>query len=359
MSKYPKGSFITVPNKEKLVGLKPSTQSLYVWLCNHINKDSTCFPSRRLLAKESGLKSVRTVDQHLKILVEVGLITKKAKAKNNLKQSNLYTVVANRKSESGEIVEQKLPIDKQATIEEVEQKLHEGGAKIALGGSANIAHRTQLSSLTQSNEPNPYILSGDDIYEDSSSLEEIENSEDEASSSSQLGKQEVVEDSKPSSVQPSTPEDRKWFKELFCRVMGCVIYPESSEKYNEEADEWGGEGEERWTTSELEVVQNMKVKEFMSRNSHEMAKRKLAWFWHYRNSKQGEWITNPTFTIFLAQEPNFSTGESEMFSAEAMASMNYPEMQGWSMRHVDYCEKDMFKDLRDKVKVEEKSQLKN
>lgn len=133
MTKYEKGSFITVPNRKKLAGLRPATQCLHTWLCCHANAEGDCFPSRKLLAKECGFKSARTVDKHMKILIDEGLVVKNSRTKNNVKQSNLYTVIITAEIETenkdGE-VEQNLPINKQGKIDEVEQILRKGVEQI-------------------------------------------------------------------------------------------------------------------------------------------------------------------------------------------------------------------------------------
>lgn len=93
--KYPKGSFINIPNVEHLSGKPTEMQTVYFWIVQHADKDGVCFPSRARLAKESGIKSVRTIDKYVKLLVDGGFITYTKRKKKNSKEytSNLYQVM--------------------------------------------------------------------------------------------------------------------------------------------------------------------------------------------------------------------------------------------------------------------------
>lgn len=90
--KYDKNQFTTVPNKDKHKGLSPYLQTLYMWLCNHSDKDMLSFPSRKTLAAECGM-SVRTLDRTMQELVTLGLIVKAARYNNNEQSTNFYEVV--------------------------------------------------------------------------------------------------------------------------------------------------------------------------------------------------------------------------------------------------------------------------
>lgn len=90
--KYQKGTFITVPNIQKLQELPPAAQALFMWLCSYADNDGVCFPSRKKLAHNLHC-SVRTIDAHLKILQELGFIEKTNRINNNEKQSNLYQLL--------------------------------------------------------------------------------------------------------------------------------------------------------------------------------------------------------------------------------------------------------------------------
>jgi DNA-binding MarR family transcriptional regulator len=87
------GTFATVP-VSSLAGLHPYAQVLYVWLCQHANKEHTCFPSIICLAKETGL-SRDSVIRYLDFLIKKGFVEKSKRTENNSQEfaSNLYTVI--------------------------------------------------------------------------------------------------------------------------------------------------------------------------------------------------------------------------------------------------------------------------
>lgn len=91
--KYKKGSFITVPNSDELMGLHSAAQCLFMWLCFHANQEGVCFPSRKRLSVLCSI-SLDTVDKMLKLLEAKELIIKTKRKKNELQnQTNLYEVI--------------------------------------------------------------------------------------------------------------------------------------------------------------------------------------------------------------------------------------------------------------------------
>lgn len=90
--KYEKGSFITVPNKEKLLGIDPQAQCLYLWLCYHANQSGECFPSIRRLSEETGMKK-DSVIKATKILLEKGILKKVTRKKGKENLTNVYEVI--------------------------------------------------------------------------------------------------------------------------------------------------------------------------------------------------------------------------------------------------------------------------
>jgi hypothetical protein len=90
--KYEKGTFITVPNIQRLQELPPTAQALFMWLCSYADKDGQCYPSRTVLAKNLHC-AVRSVDAHLAHLIEAGFIEKHNRVQGNEKQSNLYQIM--------------------------------------------------------------------------------------------------------------------------------------------------------------------------------------------------------------------------------------------------------------------------
>jgi len=85
---------MVVPNKNHLRGKPSEMQSIYFWLCDHINDDGNCFPSRTKIAKEAGC-GIRTVDKYLKQLVDEGFveITLRKKSGTQENMSSLYQVM--------------------------------------------------------------------------------------------------------------------------------------------------------------------------------------------------------------------------------------------------------------------------
>lgn len=89
--KYKKGTFITVPNRDVLFGIKGDTQSVYIWICRHADDDGICFPSINRLAKCSGVSKSRT-KKCIKELEEKKLITKEQRKNKDNYKSNLYQI---------------------------------------------------------------------------------------------------------------------------------------------------------------------------------------------------------------------------------------------------------------------------
>lgn len=87
--KYKKGTFITVPNRDVLYGMKGDTQSVYMWICRFTNDDGNCFPSIKKISECSGV-SARRVNNCIKELVSAGLMTKKNRKDGDTYISNYY-----------------------------------------------------------------------------------------------------------------------------------------------------------------------------------------------------------------------------------------------------------------------------
>lgn len=93
MARYEKGEFILTPNKNKLRGMKPQLQCLFMWLCEYSDiEDSTCYPSRKRLASDCGI-GLSTLDRSIKELEDAGLISKMNRYSDNEKLTNLYTIM--------------------------------------------------------------------------------------------------------------------------------------------------------------------------------------------------------------------------------------------------------------------------
>lgn len=102
MSKYEKGSFVTVPNKGHLAGIESYIQCVYLWICHFSDDDGTCYPSRTTLSACAGC-SVKSVDRAIDWLCSNGLL-KKATRKDTEKNRNLTNLYQMMEKEGGSIV---------------------------------------------------------------------------------------------------------------------------------------------------------------------------------------------------------------------------------------------------------------
>lgn len=91
MSKFEKGTFITVPNKDYLQKMTCNEMGVYLWLCAYTDDYGVCFPSRALLAQNTSLTK-KTVDKCIKSLILIGVLEKQERYKNNEQTSNLYQI---------------------------------------------------------------------------------------------------------------------------------------------------------------------------------------------------------------------------------------------------------------------------
>ena len=92
--KYSKGTFVVIPNKDYLKGMKPQVQTTFFWICEHSDENGICYPSRNKLAKEVGV-GIKIIDRALKELEDKNLIKKTTRKKENSKEnmSNLYQIM--------------------------------------------------------------------------------------------------------------------------------------------------------------------------------------------------------------------------------------------------------------------------
>lgn len=100
---YKPGTFILVPSKYLLKQVDAISQSIFLWLCDHIDRETnTCYPSIRRLAELSNV-SKNTVKDRIKKLENIGLIEKTIrKKKDGTNRSNLYMI----------LIDEKIPIKK-------------------------------------------------------------------------------------------------------------------------------------------------------------------------------------------------------------------------------------------------------
>lgn len=90
--KYNKGSFLIIPNKEKIRWCEPITQVVYMRLCDFSDKNMKSFPSFSTLSKCSWC-SRSAVIRAIKKLEEIGVVKKTQRCGTNGKISNLYEVI--------------------------------------------------------------------------------------------------------------------------------------------------------------------------------------------------------------------------------------------------------------------------
>lgn len=92
--KYKNGTFVLVPNLQRLATKSSELQVIYMWLCTYADKNGKCFPSRTTLAKQAGC-GIKTVDKYLQQLVDDGFITKETRSKSGTKEklSNMYQLL--------------------------------------------------------------------------------------------------------------------------------------------------------------------------------------------------------------------------------------------------------------------------
>jgi hypothetical protein len=93
--KYKKGTFVTVPNRDRIRGLPANAQVVYLWLCSYADEDGTCYPSRTTLARDTRI-SVRSVDAAIRLLEERGILerTERKDPLNRMRNlSNYYQIM--------------------------------------------------------------------------------------------------------------------------------------------------------------------------------------------------------------------------------------------------------------------------
>ena len=86
-------NFFMVPNRIFDLELKPRDFTVYCCLLRHCDsKDGSCFPSRRVVAKECGMDR-KTVDSAIENLSSLGLVKKiQRHREDGTRTSNLYYV---------------------------------------------------------------------------------------------------------------------------------------------------------------------------------------------------------------------------------------------------------------------------
>lgn len=91
--RYKPGAFVQVPSKYRLQEVDAISQSVFLWLCDHMSRETgTCYPSIATLAKLCHV-SRNTVKDRIRKLESAGLITKTERKNSDGKnKSNLYHI---------------------------------------------------------------------------------------------------------------------------------------------------------------------------------------------------------------------------------------------------------------------------
>jgi hypothetical protein len=89
--KYRKGEFLVIPNKTAMKGLKPSTQTVYLWICSFADESGQCFPSINLIAEYAGVSRM-TVITSIKELEKLGILSHKKRKAGIENLTNLYQI---------------------------------------------------------------------------------------------------------------------------------------------------------------------------------------------------------------------------------------------------------------------------
>lgn len=126
----------------------PLRKLVLIKLADNANDLGECWPSHQHIAEQCEI-SRRSVINHIKALEEMGLLRREYRTKNNEKQSNLYYLTLDKKTEFGGSAGDSLPSagDSQGSAGAAPPS-----AGDAQGGSAGDAHRTS-HSFEPVNEP--------------------------------------------------------------------------------------------------------------------------------------------------------------------------------------------------------------
>lgn len=93
-SKKQSGNYFLLPNAIFNEELTHTQFVVYSYLVRCSDKHNMCYPSRETIAKNCGIKTIRTVDSAIKELEDKGLITKTKRKdySNRWYMSNIYTI---------------------------------------------------------------------------------------------------------------------------------------------------------------------------------------------------------------------------------------------------------------------------
>lgn len=149
-TKYEKGTFVVVPNKNVLKGLSPNLQIIFFWVCSFADENGVCWPSRSTIAKNSGIGK-QTVDKHIKNLVELGFLTKEKRKDGAKNMTNVYQIMV-----IDGVVQPLTQYNRQATLV---QPLTQGSTIDSLGvACVDIQELNTYNSTTELNQSNSSLF---------------------------------------------------------------------------------------------------------------------------------------------------------------------------------------------------------
>ena len=185
MTKYKKGSFITVPNIKKLEKLNDAYAiATFMNICRFANDKGECWPSVATLAKLCGCGK-STINLRLNKLEEYGFVRRIIRKKKNSEQNttNLYQILIEPEgtkdkkkqefSDESECVSSGTPPDGGGTLSKRVDAPPDGD-------KLNSVNQTQLTKSTYSicNSENKFSVSPEDIKKNTEKLKKIEKRED-------------------------------------------------------------------------------------------------------------------------------------------------------------------------------------
>ena len=150
-------NFFMVPNRIFDLELKPRDFTVYCCLLRHSDSnDGSCFPSRRVIAKECGMDR-KTVDSAIENLSSLGLVKKiQRHREDGTRTSNLYYVASLlEQSKSFFRIVSEFPIEKKTHRTKPRNYYNRKREQITATECPCVAHRPPVCRGTQRCEETP------------------------------------------------------------------------------------------------------------------------------------------------------------------------------------------------------------
>lgn len=161
-TRFNKGDYFIVPNKEAIRGLPAPTRSVYMAICDRADNDGVCWPSYNTIAKDAGVTE-KTARTHVANLVELGFLGKEKRMKKGKKEndSNVYTVLLKEVIGGVRVTERGVRVTP--------------GVGKELPCNYNQYNNNQEDSVSDETQSNPSSLSGGEKKEKKGSAQRKEN----------------------------------------------------------------------------------------------------------------------------------------------------------------------------------------